>query len=344
LQGLQDVFGLDGSAAQHLLDNLPVVVKHAAPANEAQNYLQLLRGIGAEVELSPAAAPGVPVRSPGGPPPAPPEALRPVGARPPPPPPPRVASSTAGARVAPPVPGKAPPPPTAAAVPEALPRPIMRPITKDLEYEMSGSPGLGAPVPIAAREPSEEPESGEDKPQSGAGAARAVRAEFEFDHANASERLELDLGSDAGAAQPRAAGPAVTNSRAPSEAAQVSQRARTSRAAGARGAGAKQSRVPAADRSRPESASGSSEPTTLAERVPGPAMSRAAVVDQTARAQRDPSQRTYALLRVLAAFTIAALGIWFDNSIAYGNANSLSVLAHAVAIYQLGLGLRGLTP
>ncbi|HKU43880.1 MAG TPA: ribosomal protein L7/L12, partial [Polyangiales bacterium] len=51
LQALQELFGLDREAAQRLVDNVPLVVRRAAPANEAQNYVDALRGIGAEVAL-----------------------------------------------------------------------------------------------------------------------------------------------------------------------------------------------------------------------------------------------------------------------------------------------------
>jgi hypothetical protein len=79
--------------------------------------------------------------------------------------------------------------------------------------------------------------------------------------------------------------------------------------------------------------------------VAGP-MSRAEVVhkpgiDDSAKRTR---HRQLSLLRVLAAVAIAGLGVVFDSSIVYGNANLLSVLAHALAIYQLGVGLRGLAP
>jgi hypothetical protein len=75
-------------------------------------------------------------------------------------------------------------------------------------------------------------------------------------------------------------------------------------------------------------------------------MSKAEVVHKPGidnSAQRSRA-RQIALLRVLGGVGIAALGVLFDSSIVYGNANTLSVLAHAVAIYQLGVGLRGLSP
>jgi hypothetical protein len=70
-------------------------------------------------------------------------------------------------------------------------------------------------------------------------------------------------------------------------------------------------------------------------------MSRAAVVQPVVAKVRDPRKRQIALLRMLAALLIAACGIWLESSIVYGNANLGSVLAHAVAIYQLGLGVWG---
>lgn len=48
------------------------------------------------------------------------------------------------------------------------------------------------------------------------------------------------------------------------------------------------------------------------------------------------------LLRVLSAVAIVALAVWVDNSILYGSANWLGLGAHAVAIYLLGLGLKGI--
>jgi hypothetical protein len=49
-------------------------------------------------------------------------------------------------------------------------------------------------------------------------------------------------------------------------------------------------------------------------------------------------------LRMLGAVSVAAAGIWLDSSIVYGNANLLSVIMHGLAIYQFGVGARGMLP
>jgi len=75
-------------------------------------------------------------------------------------------------------------------------------------------------------------------------------------------------------------------------------------------------------------------------------MSRAAVVHKPGIAAKEPysRRRQLGLLRMLGAVSVAAAGVWIDSSIIYGNANPLSVILHGVAIYQFGVGMRGMLP
>ena len=295
LQALQELFGLDRDAAQRLVDNVPMVVRRAAPANEAQNYVDVLRGIGAEVALE--RPDGAPLPAAANKPPVPPGARK-VPAPPPgkvPPPPPKAA----------PVQVKvAPPPPRDA---EPLPRPILRQHTADLEFDLA-TPGAGTGEPVSARDA--EPQSAVKPIKGGGAGAGKRRNEIEFSDDDTG-RLELDVGPTRGPqkVEDKAASPT----------------------------GSEPLKPPAAP---------SGEHQTIRGESPERPMSRAAVVHKPGITDKAPysQRRQLSLLRMLGAVLVVAAGIWLDSSIIYGNANLLSVIAHGAAIYQFGVGLRGMFP
>jgi ribosomal protein L7/L12 len=304
LQALQELFGLDRAGAQRLLDNVPLVVRRAAPANEAQTFVEALRGIGAQVALERPGSSPDPQSAPRVAPPPPP------GARPAPPPP---------VRLAPPPPpkpaaGKAPPPPPRDA--EPLPRPIMRAPTADLEFDLVSGQGLA------------EPKSAMQRVSKRAGSRRN---EIDFSAEPDTGSLELDMGPG---------GSSATHNSMPARAATpdrstAQERVAAKASANDEFAGDRRSETYVPRASMPAIARGGAGPMSKAEVVHKPG------IDNSAERTR---ARQIALLRVLGAVGIGALGVLFDSSIAYGNANLLSVLAHALAIYQLGVGLRGLAP
>lgn len=74
----------------------------------------------------------------------------------------------------------------------------------------------------------------------------------------------------------------------------------------------------------------------------GPAPhARAAVVKRAEKPEK--ATRTVPLLQLCFALAVAAIGYSADSSVIYGNASLWSVIAHGVALYQLILGVRGLT-
>jgi ribosomal protein L7/L12 len=311
LQALQDLFGLDREGAQRLVDNVPLIVRRAAPANEAQSFVTALRGIGAQVALErPSNENGFPTSA-GQPVPLPKPAARPGKAAPPPP-------KAAVQKPPRPAPREGSP----------LPRPIIRQATADLEFDMGGldSPA-GGEEPNSSMQPLGAPNLG------------TRRNEIDFGGAPESSMLELDVASVRGAGSD---GANATRA-AVSQPSAVGRTTLTGRVASMPAAAASvQSAKP-----HEEPASGRMSRTDVsAVAGPGP-MSRAAVVHQTGNESAAKSAarvRQVALLRILAGVGIAALGISFDSSIIWGNANSISLLAHAIAIYQLGVGLRELAP
>jgi hypothetical protein len=216
----------------------------------------------------------------------------------------------------------------------------MRAPAKDLEFDLAPPEGHDEPPSAVAL-------------HGGAKAQRGTRQEIVFDTTRQTDRLELDLDHAKPASReasqslgPRAETPA-TGTRP--------KTAATQRAAKP-GAGALRAdpHVSAAPRQDDADSGDGSAPATSAreaalrsqqasgERSGAGPMSRAAVVQPVAIHVRDPRQRQVALLRMCGALLIAASAIWLDSSIAYGNANLVSVLAHALVIYQLGVGVREL--
>jgi ribosomal protein L7/L12 len=324
LQALQDLFGLDREGAQRLFDNVPLVVRRAAPANEAQSFVEALRSIGAQVALErPSNNNGDPAAR-GAEPMAMPRPAAP-GARPPqptaaklaPPPPPK------------PVPGKAPPPPPRNL--DVLPRPIMRAATADLEFDFAGpSGGDFDSEPRTSMQPSGAKKSG------------SRRNEIVFGDEPDTGTLELDIGAVRAATSERSGSRTTVSERAALVRTAIAERAASKAAQPQESLRAPEQ--PAAE-SRSEQFVGRVSNPDLARGGAGP-MSRAAVVHKPGiDPKATPSRRRQiALLRILGAVAIAALGIQLDSSILWGNANVFSVLAHALAIHQLGVGVRGVAP
>ena len=52
--------------------------------------------------------------------------------------------------------------------------------------------------------------------------------------------------------------------------------------------------------------------------------------------------RALPLLQLLTPVAVVALGLWLDSSVVYGNAGSMSVIVHGLALHQGLLGLRGM--
>jgi hypothetical protein len=289
LQALQVLFGLDRDAAQRLVDNVPLVVRRAAPANEARNYVEVLRGIGAEVALERPDA-------------SPPTAAAPQAQKPLPPPP--------GQRKPPPPPQAKVPPPAPKAAPvqikvaapaprdaEAAPKPALRQHTADLEFDLA-TPGARDAEPQSAVKPIK-------------GTAKR-RNEIEFAGGDTGT-LELD----------------VDPVRAPQKRAEDKSETPTGK-----------------EHARPLAAGSGEAPVAAPLSDAGRPMSRAAVVHKPGIVDKEPysRQRQLALLRMLGAVSLGAAGIWLDSSIIYGNASLLSVILHGLAIYQFGVGLRGILP
>ena len=66
-----------------------------------------------------------------------------------------------------------------------------------------------------------------------------------------------------------------------------------------------------------------------------------AVVQRTAVSE--DKSKTLPLLQVCFALGVLAIGYWADSSVLFGSASLWSVAAHGVALYQLLLGVRGLS-
>jgi hypothetical protein len=194
----------------------------------------------------------------------------------------------------------------------------MRPLTADLEFDLLGGDKL------------DEPKSATQAVSKRAGTRRN---EIDFGAAPDAGSLELDMG----AVRPNAAQhsmparAAVPEPSAPKAAMHERSAAKAADDASVDRRG--ETYVPRV--SMPDGVRSAAGPMSKAEVVHKPG------IDNSAQRSR---ARQIALLRVLGGVGIAALGVLFDSSIVYGNANTLSVLAHAVAIYQLGVGLRGLSP
>jgi hypothetical protein len=315
LRGLQEIFGVDASTAVRILESVPAVVRRGVGAEQAQSYVTALQSIGAEVVLErPAANPSAaeprpvdpPVASAARRPPPPPGPLRPRAA-PPAPPIPAFARGSSENNA------NAPLPLRSSDLP--LPRPILRPPSSDLEFDMTGQQDdLGGSMPQASGPDELDYESGADA-SGRRGTRSGRREEIELDATDTSNRLDID---------PAAA--AATQRVDPSTRDQAALGADNDQAQS-------ESRVQGARTMRIADAT-----QRLADPQRGPAMSRAAVVQRPAEAAAS-GPRSLALLQLLAAVAVVVLGVWLDNTIIYGNATPFSVLVHGLALQQLGFSL-----
>jgi hypothetical protein len=196
----------------------------------------------------------------------------------------------------------------------------MRAPTADLEFDLMSSQGLDEP------RSSMQPIGKKSAPR---------RNEIDFGAEPGAGSLELDVG------------PARTDAAERLEPAWSASSERTVSSTSERSAMNASPKPAVADPS-----SGDRRSETFVPRMPSPEIPRAAGPMSRAEVVHKPGidnsaertrRRQLSLLRVLGAVGIGAIGYVLDSSIVYGNANLLSVLAHAVAIYQLGIGLRGLT-
>ncbi len=232
LAALQQTLGIDGRAAQRLMDAAPVVVKRGSSAAQARAYQQALQAAGAEVVLSRAGAAPAPPRS------APHAAAKP-------------------------------------AAPSNVPaRSRYRPPSGDLELDLgaeTSEPTSADPAPPAHASA----QAGDEHAGANTAPSDGLREQVVF----GAEALALPT--------------ATTGPRGKHYAAGASPAARDAMAAQQRAAG-------------------------------------------------EPSPMRLPLLRLLVAVVIFGLGAHLDNSILYGSASWPSLGLHACAIYQLGLGLRGI--
>jgi hypothetical protein len=324
LRGLRELFGIDDDTASRLLTSVPAVVRRAAPANEAQRYAQALESIGAQVVVerhSPptqAARPALP--------PVPPLAARRTGATP---------SLPVKVREfsLPPTADEFSLPPTAAEIDLALasagsqlpplaadtndlPQPVMPLMAADLEFDALARPladdSIAMPLPAGSLAA---PAADAAQPQPSD--RRNLRRHQELDlAARFSGGVDLELGASASwQATVRPGG-----------------QERTERTRPASNTGAHKTTGEAGVNSA------DSAPTNVQRIAP---MSRAEVVPRVAPVAR-PS-KALPLARVLGAVVIAVVGLHFDNTIVFGNANWFSVVLHGLALHQLLLGVWGLT-
>jgi ribosomal protein L7/L12 len=342
LRGLQEIFGVDLGTAQRIFDNVPGVVRRGAPFEEAQSYVAALQSIGAQVTLEPTpSGPGLSVPAGMGRP-------QPQASRRPPQP--SIAANDSD-------PDAWPELENVLRDPDA-PRPHERAPSSDLEFDVLSAEDLEEDVvgvaPLRAAHAQEfdgyqddrtggrygEPMRGLGEP-AGMGEPRGEFADFDDQRSGASEpsavasrehntvsmrRDELDLSG---------AGGGMLDVDASAK-----QRAPTARPAARIGTGNPELR-PAGGRT----ATGGMRRPSIAAPTSGTGGARtttgkAAVLEHPEKAPARPRAR--ALLSLLAACAVAAIGVVFDNSIFFGNASWFSVVAHGLALHQLGLAVWGL--
>ncbi|HEY2733145.1 MAG TPA: ribosomal protein L7/L12 [Polyangiales bacterium] len=86
------------------------------------------------------------------------------------------------------------------------------------------------------------------------------------------------------------------------------------------------------------SADGAREAAATTESGANTTISRAAVVQPVATVDKR-ARRSRAVVQLMAAVLVFGLGLYFDNSVLFGNASWFSVLAHGLAIQQFGSAL-----
>jgi ribosomal protein L7/L12 len=194
-----------------------------------------------------------------------------------------------------------------------VPRPA-RPPSADLEFDMLAAEDVIAVAPLRAAEPESfeasldgmEPSSAE--PELHGTPAKLLRTmrreELELDTSRVSA-LDVDL------AAPARRHPALASAEA--------------RATRTQTAGLVKPALDAGQNAAP----------------PGRATGKAAVLRHPPKPEK--KSKALPLLSLLAAAGVGVSGVLLDNSIFYGNANLFSVLAHGLALQQLGYGLWGMT-
>jgi hypothetical protein len=174
LLALQELFGIDSATAERILAGVPLIVRRAAPAEEAQGYARALEAIGAKVVLErPGAGPGTSM--------SPASAARIAPPRPPPP----------SAALRPAVPAAAFPDPRARAA-DDLPMPVMHVADSELEFDVLADSLSSRPEQYAGAA-SERPASEPPTAAGGAAGLRRPRAEeFELPADTYGGLIELD--------------------------------------------------------------------------------------------------------------------------------------------------------
>jgi len=305
LRGLQELFGVDAATALHIFESVPTIVRRGVAAHDAQAYVSALQSLGARVTLErPAAHPNPPAvgdvaaagvaRRPPPPPPAP------ARARPAPPPVPRAAAAR-DERVE-------PSPHVESELP--LPRPIMRALTADLEFDIFGGQGTDGSLPPALGASVLDTED-TDTHERTQGQRNPRRQEIELDASGSSNALDLDPTATAPRLEPSPRDQAAHGTLPAPNPPRSAPGARAARSTDAQ---------PAPDPQR------------------GAAMSRAAVVQRPA-ASNSTASRQLALLQILCATAVIVAGVWLDNTIIYGNASHFSVVVHGLALQQFGWGV-----
>ncbi|HEX2677864.1 MAG TPA: hypothetical protein VHM19_14525 [Polyangiales bacterium] len=342
---VERLFGVDRETASRLVNDVPMYVKRGVGFADAENIAQALQNLGARVVLERASS--VPLPDPRHAPTPPPDQVARVAppASLPRPPGPRRPSSvpltpTASVAVRPPSQASVVAPPRSVAVaPVPLPPaqrsrvptptpggsrvPRPRPISQDISVDLLGNDGgtaRGSAVPKPARARTfDDTEDNTDSFKRG-GLGRRGQRNLELDEGEASPRIDILPSALAATAKP----------------ASEPQRARSQLQSGG---------------SAPSSGGNPSAPraSLTVDDPMGPRSAATGVEAVAARAPKPPpsprAERTkrvgVALVRLLFSLAVIASGLWLDDSIVRGNASPPSLLLHAFAIYQLGLGLRG---
>ncbi|MEY4583249.1 MAG: hypothetical protein RL701_7952 [Pseudomonadota bacterium] len=328
VQGLRDLFGIDVASAQRLIASAPCVIRHKVPAAEAEYCAQVLRSFDARVLLEPLAEPP-PTRSPA-------DLARSYGgiSLPPAPPTPSDrqrhdqghelelgASRTTGQ-------GNRDARTNTRAAPAGRAR-VDDSAEADLEYDMLDALEAKLDEPEGSDElrdlgrelgltgDSYTPEA-EREPHSTS--LRTQQGEFDLAAAEPEPQgLELDR-----AAMKR------TTLHGQSTGPRVSLSAKRGMAEPP-GAPQTPARSPVTSmRELP----GMREPT-------GAHKASAAALREAPKTEKSRA-RDVPLLQVFGALVVAAIGHWLDSSVIYGNASTISVIAHGLALQQLILGVRGL--
>jgi ribosomal protein L7/L12 len=309
LRGLRDLFGLDVARAQRLMASVPAVLRHRISAAEAEHWAQALRSIGARVVLEDAAAPS---------PPAPP--------MPPRPPTPPWQTTQAGARLRQPATGAA-----------SVGQPIAHQssaVAQDLEYDVLSA--LDAVLDQPERDAASDPlrdlgrELELEAPRMHAPQPTTEAAEFALEEhrpaqpsRQAAKKAQRELSEDT-----------LSIHRAPA--------LELDAAAVRRPLDPGHSRAPQPALGEPHGQlPAQTDPFANGRTQPGPRPHSPVALRVQPQAVED-SSRAVPLLQLGGLVAVVALGLWLDSSVIYGNAGTVSVILHGLALQQGLLGLRGM--